>query len=166
MDSLDRARAQYPVGSTFTARVTHVPQPGVIGVFLDAGAPPQGFLDVIWLPRDPSTWPQVGDESEFEVLQHREDQMRLWPVDPAWRGHEHWLDDLDWSAARSRLHVGDSVSGRVTEVFTANRECRIDLDVVTVVAEWSGEAPTPGEQQRVVVKAVLNSTRRVLVNFA
>lgn len=70
---------------------------------------------------------RVGDESEFEVLQHREEQMRLWPIDPAWRGHTHWLDDREWSVITDALQVGDVLPGRVTKVFTANRECFVDL---------------------------------------
>lgn len=167
MDALDSARARYPVGSRLTARVVHIPEPlGVVGVFVEADEPPTGFVDVTWLPRDPAAWPRLGDQSEFEVLQHRGEQMRLWPADPAWRGRTHWLEnDAEWSAIRQALHVGDVVPGRVTEVFTTTRECFVDLGVTTAVAEWSGDAPTAGERQ-VVVTAILDTTRRVLIDLA
>jgi hypothetical protein len=107
MDTLDRARARFPVGTHVRARVVVVPKPGVIGVFLRAGEPPTGFVDVLWLPRDPSAWPQMGDESEFEVLQHRVDQMRLWPLDPLWRAPFQPTDDQTWRAVAEVLRVGD-----------------------------------------------------------
>lgn len=138
----------------------------MIGIFLDAGEPPTGFVDVTALPHDPARWPRVGDESEFEVLQHREGQMRLWPTDPAWRGGAHWVDDQEWTVITSAMHVGDVVPGRVTQVYTANRECSVDLGVATAIAEWSGEAPAVGQERQVVVKAVLDTTRRVLIDLA
>jgi hypothetical protein len=123
-------------------------------------------VDVTLLPDDPAAWPRVGDESEFEVLQHRGEQMRLWPTDPAWRGRTHWLDDQDWSAVTNALRVGDVVRGRMTQVFTANRECSVDLDVVTAIAEWSGDAPAVRQERQVLVKTVLDTTRRVLIDLA
>ena len=164
MDDLDRARARYPVGARVAARVVQLQ---VFGIFLEADDPPTGFVDVTCLPRDPAKWPAVGDVAEFEVLQHRNEQMRLWPIDPAWRGHTYRLEnDDEWSAIRHRLHVDDLVSGQVTHVFTANRECVLNLGFTTAVAEWTGDAPTVGQERHVLVKAVLDTTRRVLVELA
>jgi exosome complex RNA-binding protein Csl4 len=92
--------------------------------------------------------------------------MRLWPTDPAWRGRTHRLDDRDSSAVTNALRVGDVVRGRMTQVFTANRECSVDLGVVTAIAEWSGDAPAVRQERQVLVKTVLDTTRRVLIDLA
>lgn len=51
---LDTARQTYPVGDHVTGTVTLIPRPGTIGLFVDLGQPPTGFVDVIHFP-DPST---------------------------------------------------------------------------------------------------------------
>lgn len=163
MDDLDLARARFPVGSRLHARVSLVPAPGRIGIFLRADAAPEGFVDVLHLPRDVGAWPHVGQESEFEVLQHGRGQMRLWPLDPDWREPKQWVSDADWDAVTAALHVGDQLTGTITSVFTINRECAVDLGVATAVAEWSGTTPTVGEQRYFRITALLATTRRVLI---
>jgi hypothetical protein len=53
-----------------------------MGVFVDLPFELQGFVDVISLPRDTNAWPPEGIVTEFEVLQHCNCQVRLWPLDP------------------------------------------------------------------------------------
>jgi hypothetical protein len=70
-DELDAGRARFPVGEAVAGRVALIPKPGVIGLFVDLGQEPEGFVDVLHLPRDPGEWPPVGTVTTFEVLQHR-----------------------------------------------------------------------------------------------
>jgi ribosomal protein S1 len=59
MDALDAAWRRYPVGDQVDARVTYVPEPGVIGLFIELDDGHQGFVDVVHLPYEPESWPQV-----------------------------------------------------------------------------------------------------------
>lgn len=165
MDDLDRAREAFPRGSRIVARVTRVPQAGVIGIFLDAGSPPEGFVDVLNLPIDSTKWPRVGQQSRFEVLQHRFGQMRLWPLDPRWRGGlgRFSVDDQHWAEITSAFTVGSRMPAQVTEVFTANRECCVDLGLTSAVAEWSAHRPSEGAIEQVEVTGLSASLRQVWV---
>ncbi len=77
IDDLDLARALFPEGSRTQGRVSLIPQPGVIGLFVELDHGRQGFVDVLNLPFDPQAWPPVGTNSDFEVLQHTIGQVRL-----------------------------------------------------------------------------------------
>jgi hypothetical protein len=165
MDALDRARARFPIGSRVSARVTNVPSPGRIGIVVDVGDDPEGFVDVRWLPREAAMWPEVGDESEFEVLQHRPRQMRLWPTDPTWRAEPGHLDDPSWHITAANYRVGDRVTGRIEQVFAANRECLVDLGDMQAIAEWSSRQPSVGSTEEFVVTAVLETTQRIVIAF-
>ncbi|MFI5934324.1 HAD-IA family hydrolase [Actinoplanes sp. NPDC051494] len=94
-DELTLARRRFPVGDRVRGRVSAVPWgPGRTGLFVDLGAGPDGFVDVLHLPEDDSRWPAVGHEAVFEILQHRPGQVRLLPLDPAvppaTRSGEEW----------------------------------------------------------------------------
>lgn len=91
---LAAARRLLPEGSQIRGQIWRVPQPGVMGLFVALPYGLQGFVDVISLPREANAWPAERITAEFEVLQHRRGQVRLWPLDPryhhddpAWRGH-------------------------------------------------------------------------------
>lgn len=45
MDALDAARCRYPVCDQVDARVNYVPEPGVIGIFIELDDGHQGFVD-------------------------------------------------------------------------------------------------------------------------
>jgi len=49
------------------------------------------------------------------------------------------------------------VPGRVIEVCKVNREWFVDLGVTTSVAEWSGHAPTAGQERPVLPRAILDT---------
>ncbi|GAB4587840.1 hypothetical protein Ntsu_56720 [Nocardia sp. IFM 10818] len=87
--TLEIARQLYPVGQHVTGRVTLIPRPGTVGLFVDLGTgkPPWGFVDVLHLPDIPDEWPALGTITEFEVVHHTHDghQVRLVPLDPAYR---------------------------------------------------------------------------------
>jgi hypothetical protein len=91
--------------------------------------------------------------------------MRLWPIDPTWRNELERMDSDQWRDVTHAYHVGDLVRGRVVDVFIANREVVIDLGATTAVAEWSGQSPVAGQHLPVKITAVLNTTRRVLVDI-
>lgn len=163
-DELDVARARFPNGTQLSARVSPVPKPGAIGVFLVADEPPEGFVDVLHLPSDPDSWPKVGDVSDFEVLQHRPGQMRLWPLDPTWRGEDRLLPwDEQWATVTRMVKPGDRVQETVAAVFTANRECSVEVAGVIATCEWSAPRPEVGQSGEFEVVRVLESTRRLLV---
>ncbi|OXR45638.1 hypothetical protein B7C42_01930 [Nocardia cerradoensis] len=82
---LEAARSRYPIGDHVTGVVTLVPRPGVVGLFVDLGHPPTGFVDLLSLPFASDQWPTVGTVTKFEVLQHTCGQVRLRSVLP-WSG--------------------------------------------------------------------------------
>jgi hypothetical protein len=52
---------------------------------VDIGDPVPGWVDVLQLPREPSLWPAGGRSGFFEVLQHRGQEVRLFPLDAGMR---------------------------------------------------------------------------------
>lgn len=76
-DELDTSHSLYPIGHHVTGVVVAIPRPGVIGLFVDLGHPPTGFVDVGTLPLSSDQWPTVGTVTEFEILQHNRGQIRL-----------------------------------------------------------------------------------------
>jgi hypothetical protein len=62
------ARCAFPVGDRVRGTVSAVPLgPGRAGVPVDLGQPPEGWVDVLSLPDDPTRWPVVGRTGLFEV---------------------------------------------------------------------------------------------------
>ncbi|ANZ37189.1 hypothetical protein BBK82_15070 [Lentzea guizhouensis] len=86
-------RAYLSIGQQLTGTVDWVPRPGVIGVGVDLDLPFDGFVDVLWLPRDAERWPRVGTVTTFEVvwLDDRQ-QIRLKPLDPAFQVDDDQVD--------------------------------------------------------------------------
>ncbi len=139
-------------------------------VILDSGD--QGFVDVLSLPRSADEWPSEGDSLEFEVLQHRVGQVRLWPLDPARHNAEHlWRVAPDeWESVKARLPLGSVVRGTVTKSFTSNQEAFVRLYDVdgtecwTAVASWEADQPpVVGAASTYVVTGLLDTTQRVLI---
>ncbi|WP_142159921.1 hypothetical protein [Cellulomonas sp. SLBN-39] len=164
-EQLDVARRRFPVGRQVPGTVTRMPQPGAIGLFVSLGETPEGFVDVLALPRDPHLWPPPGTTMGFEVLQHRPGQVRLWPVDPRWR-HADARDDqesITWARTKSRYREGQLVTARVTHVVTGNREYMVAFGDDHAVLEWSYERPTLGTTGTFRVEALLDTTRRILL---
>lgn len=164
MDALDEARRRFPVGSQVEATVSHIPNPGVIGVFLDFDEDLRGFIDVLHLPAEKESWPVVGTALTVEVLQHRPGQVRLWPVDSRWRGHhEPWLGQATWDLIKSNCAVGDRVTAMVTHVYKSNREYVVQFDDATAVVEWYDAEPTVGDVAQFEIHRLLDTTRRILL---
>lgn len=89
--TLEIARQLHPVGQRVTGKVTLIPRPGTVGLFVDLGTnnPPWGFVDVLHLPDNPDQWLALGTTAEFEVVSHTHEghQVRLVALDPEYRSH-------------------------------------------------------------------------------
>lgn len=162
---LDIARQRYPVGDHVTGTVTLIPRPVLIGLFVDLGQPPIGFVDLVHLKRSVDQWPGVGTVMDFEVLQHRNQQVRLWPLDEAfrWSTASFWRSEPEWQAVRHRYPVGSEVIAEITDLFPANREYAVIFDGVWSVLPWTGRPPVVGAHGRFVVDRHLDATHRVLL---
>jgi hypothetical protein len=165
-DDLDLARARFPVGKHIRGRVSRLLKPGVIGLFVDLGQEPEGFVDVLWLPYEPGDWPVVGTVTTFEVLQHTPGQVRLFPLDdrfrrpsclPTGRTWEQWL------LIRDRFPVGSLVTGTVTHVYQYNREYVVRFEDYWSLLEWTGDAPEVGATGRYTVTKHLDRTLRIML---
>jgi hypothetical protein len=170
---LSEARRLLPEGSQVTGTIGTVPQPGLIGVFVDLPHGMNGFVDVLILPRNAGDWPEPGQVLRFEVLQHRPGQIRLWPLDPAFRHDEVATEtEAGWQQAKLRYPVGSTVLARVTGVFPSNREYVIGFTGddngrwSNAVLPWTGEAPVVGCVGPYRIAAHRDITRRIMVTPA
>lgn len=165
-DELDVARTRLPVGEHVTGRVFRIPKPGAIGLFVDLGQEPGGFVDVSWLPYEPGEWPPVGTVTTFEVLQHTPRQVRLFPLDDRFRRPARLPAERtreQWQLVKDRFPVGSVVIATVTDVFQYNRECIVRFEDCWSVLEWTGDAPRVGTAGGYTVTRHLDHTRRILL---
>jgi ribosomal protein S1 len=167
---LQAARRLLPEGSRVRGQVASIPQPGVIGIFVSLPNGLQGFVDSQLLPHDADAWPAVGMTTEFEVLQHRRRQVRLWPLDPRWRSSWARGSAQGWNEAEKRHPVGSVISATVTGVFPANQEYVIrfsgDKDDQLwsgATLSWVGDPPGIGMTARYRITAHLDTTQRIMV---
>jgi hypothetical protein len=135
-DELSEARRRFPVGDRVHGRVSALPWgPGRTGLFVDLGAEPDGFVDVILLPEEARLWPSVGRDGFFEVLIHWPGQIRLFPSDAGMRSQRcrvsKW-SGADWEAMTRRHPVGMTETGTVTDVFTSYRTYGVQFDDLLV----------------------------------
>jgi hypothetical protein len=137
-----------------------------MGVFVALPYGLQGFVDVISLPRDTNAWPAEGITTEFEVLQHRRGQVRLWPLDPRYH-HDDPGPGPAWQQAKARHPVGSIATGEVTDVFPANHEYVIRLrgegdQSCSAVLTWADRQPPIESAARYQITAHLDTTRRIM----
>jgi hypothetical protein len=167
IDELSAARRRFPLGERVRGRVAAVPLgAGRVGVLVDLGQPPEGFVDVLHLPEDPGRWPAVGREGLFEVLQHRPGQVRLFPLDAGMRARRCWASRWSgpqWAAVAARYPVGSIVLGTVTAVYPACREYVVRFDDCLTAVEYDGAAPIAGATHTFEVTRVLEWTHRILL---
>lgn len=164
-DELDAARARLPVGEHVTGRVAHIPARG-IGIFVDLGQDPMGFVDVLHLPHDPDEWPAAGTATTFEVLQHRPRQVRLCPLDERFRSPDRLPGvptQEQWLAIKSRFPVGSEITATVTDVYQANREYVVRFEDFWSVLEWTGGPPQVGTASKYTVNRHLEQTQRIMI---
>ena len=142
--------------------VSNVPRPGAIGIFLDLGATaPPGFIDGLALPRSADRWPSVGDVVRCVVGQHRVGQIRLLPTDPPLTSKQLGRTVAQWAGIRARYPVGARVTGRVFEVFPANREYLVRVGNERECVEYRGPEPSIGDVKEFRVAAHLDVLRRL-----
>src|SRR5205085_8011005 len=129
-----------------------------------------GFVDSEHLPHDAHAWPAAGLTTEFEVLQHRRGQVRLWPLDPRWRGTWARGSAQAWNEAKRRHPVGSVTSATVTGVFPANQEYvirfsgdKVDQPWPGAILAWVDDPPSLGMTAQYQITAHLDTTRRILV---
>ncbi|WP_157437871.1 hypothetical protein [Actinoplanes subtropicus] len=165
---LSEARHRFPVGDRVRGRISALPWgPGLTGLFVDLGAAPDGFVDVLHLPEDPGHWPSVGHEGLFEVLKHRPGQVRLFPLDASMRSKRYrvslWPGN-EWTAITARYPVGSVVTGTVTDLFLPDREYAVRFPDFWSVVQYDGAPPAVGSSGAYIVTRQLEWTRRLLVN--
>jgi hypothetical protein len=165
-DGLDVARRRFPIGTHVPGHVSYIPKPGRIGVFVDLGRPPTGFIDVLHLPREERDWPSIGTVASFEVLQHRWGQVRLFPLGdgiPLAPHSAFRLPEDEWRSRKARYPIGSFVTATVTDLFTSNREYTVRFGDCAAVLEWSSTAPTVGDTRSYRVGKHLDYTQRILL---
>lgn len=168
-EELNAAHSLFPIGDHVTGVVTLIPRPGVVGLFVDLGHPPTGFVDILSLPFSADQWPAVGTVTEFEVLQHTRGQVRLWPLDPAFRSSTTRIpvmSESEWCAAKNRHPVGSAVTAEITDVFPSTREYFVAFDGLRSVLSWSGTPPVVGAIAQFTVDRHLDATRRIRLRSA
>lgn len=167
IEALRAARRRYPVGAVVRGRVAPTPwPPGVTGLFVDLGAEPRGFLDVVHLPDEAARWPAVGTAGRFEVLQHRPGQVRLYPVDAGMRGGRDRpgaRPAAEWAAVAARYPVGTAVEATVREVYVSHHTYVVEFDGGRAEVEYEEDPPETGDTGRYTVVRLLERTRRILV---
>jgi hypothetical protein len=169
-DELFAARLAFPVGDRVRGTVSAVPMgAGRAGVLVNLGQPPQGWVDVLHLPDDPTDWPAVGKAGLLEVLQHRPGQVRLFPLDAGMRGprtrFSRWSGE-EWAAITRRYPEGEVVVGTVTNVFPGNREYTVTFDDCWSAVEYEDIAPSVGWTGPFRVTRLLEWTHRILLTPA
>ena len=166
-DDLSEARRRFPRGDRVRGRVSAVPWgPGRTGLFVDLGLKPDGFIDVLHLPEDPSLWPSVGREGLFEVLQHRPGQVRLFPLDAGMRAKRYrtskWSGP-EWAAITERYPIGSKVIGTVTDVCLMDREYGVRFGDCWTLVEYDEAPAVIGAVDTYIVTRHLEWTRRIMV---
>ncbi|KXK63686.1 hypothetical protein AWW66_01610 [Micromonospora rosaria] len=167
ISELVAARRAFPVGSRVRGVVSAIPMgPGRSGILVDLAQPPQGWVDVLHLPDDPTDWPPIGTTGLFEVLQHQPGLVRLFPLDAGMRGRRtrfsRW-SGTEWAAVARRYPVDAVVTGTVTHVFPSDREYTVAFDDCWSTVEYTDREPMVGWTGPFRVTGLLEWTHRILV---
>ncbi|MGC5285353.1 hypothetical protein [Micromonospora sp. DT231] len=166
LNQFNTARRRFPVGTHVVGQVVRIPRPGAIGLLVDLGQEPEGFVDVVVLPHEPADWPPVGAVMTFEVLQHTPGQVRLLPLDEQFRSRTYLPSSLshrEWLCIKTRFPIGSVVTATVTHVFTSNREYVVRFADCSSALEWNSQAPKVGATGRYTVRRHLDHTHRVIL---
>lgn len=156
------------VGAVVAGTVSIIPRPGAIGLFVDLGDAPQGFVDVLSLPRPPSEWPPVGTKTTFEVLTRSPKQTRLWPLDPRFRSgpFDNGVSEDEWRQRKVRYPVGVSLTAEVSEAYISDGSYAVRYEGGWSFLEGQGEPPEVGAHAEFEVLRHLDTTRRTLLRPA
>ena len=155
---------RYGLGAVVTGEVVRIPRPGAIGIFVDVAGTP-GFVDVLSLPRQVEAWPAVGVTTTFEVLTRRPGQLRLWPLDPAFRDGPFRTDvsEVEWLARKERYPVGTILTAEVSDAYVSDGSYIVRYDGGWSYLEGDGELPEVGSSAEYEVVRHLDTTRRTLL---
>jgi len=156
---------RFEVGSVVAGIVSVIPRPGAIGLFVDLGGEPRGFVDVLSLPRQVEAWPAIGTKSTFEVLTRRPTQIRLWPLEPRLRSGplENGVSEDEWPARKARYPIGAILTAEVTGAYAGDSTYFVRFE-----GGWSlleGEAQVGSRTEYEVIRH-LDTTRRTLLRPA
>ena len=160
---------RFEIGAEVTGTVSLIPRPGVIGIFVDiGGAPHEGFVDVLALPREVEAWPAVGTETTFEVLTRRPGQLRLWPLEPRFRDgpFRNGVSEDEWQARTARYPVGTTLTAVVSNAYVSDGSYSVRYEGGWSHLEGGGELPEVGTSARYEVVRHLDTTRRTLLRPA
>lgn len=159
---------EFEVGSVVTGTVCRIPRPGAIGIIVDLDSEIEGFVDVLILPRQVESWPEVGTTTTFEVLTRRTRQVRLWPLDPRWRSGplDNGVSEDDWRARKIRHPVGVILTAEVSDAFASDGSYLVRYEGGWSVVEGDGAPPAVGSRAEYQVVRHLDTTRRTLLRPA
>ncbi|MEA5359714.1 hypothetical protein VA596_09215 [Amycolatopsis sp., V23-08] len=154
------------VGSVVAGIVSSIPRPGAVGLFVDLGREPQGFVDLLSLPGQAADWPPVGTTTTFEVLTRSPDQIRLWPLDPRFRSgpFDPRVPDDEWLARKARYPVGTMLTAEVSGAFISHGSYFVRYEGGWAYLE--GRPPEVGSRAEYEVVRHLDTTRRTLLRPA
>ncbi|MFG1640449.1 hypothetical protein ACGFMK_09190 [Amycolatopsis sp. NPDC049252] len=155
----------FEVGSVVTGTICLIPRPGAIGIIVDLDGEPEGFVDVMCLPRQVESWPAVGTKTTFEVLDRRPGQIRLWPFDPRFRSGpwDNGVSEDDWRARKSRYPVGVILTAEVSQAFLSDGSYFVRYEGGWSALEGEGAPPVVGSRADYEVVRHLDTTRRTLL---
>ncbi|HWS32553.1 MAG TPA: hypothetical protein VN408_07395, partial [Actinoplanes sp.] len=142
---------------------------GRAGAQVDIGHRVPGWVDLLLLPEEAADWPPLGRSGLFEVLQHRPEEVRLFPLDAGMRSrrcrHSRWSGP-EWADFSARHPVGSTVEATVTYVFPGNREYSVEFAAGQETVEYDGAPPALGAPVRLVVERLSEWTRRLILQEA
>ncbi|WP_326945330.1 hypothetical protein OG439_37745 [Amycolatopsis sp. NBC_01307] len=156
------------VGAVVAGTVSIIPRPGAIGLFVDLGGAPQGFVDVLSLPRQATDWPPVGTKTTFEVLTRSPKQIRLWPLDPRFRAgpFDNGVSEDEWQARKARYPVGVSLTAEVSDTYISDGSYVVRYEGGWSSMEGQGELSEVGTRAEYEMVSHLDTTRRTLLRPA
>ena len=155
-DDLSAARRRHPRGTRLRGTITGFPAGvGRAGMVVDLDDPVPGWVDMLLLPDLPEFWPAVGRAGYFEVLQHRGDEIRLFPLDAGMRGSRcrqlRWSGP-EWAAISRQWPVGSVLDAVVESVYPGNREYSVRIGDWYELVEYENKPPVPGDTVQVSVE--------------
>ncbi|GAA1618281.1 hypothetical protein [Actinoplanes couchii] len=169
-DLMSIARRRFPCGTRVRGTVSGFPAGvGAAGASIDLGGPLPGWVDLLLLPEEAAGWPPVGRSGFFEILQHRDHEIRLFPLDAGMRSLRCRYSDItgpEWAALSARRPVGSTVEATVEHVYTGNREYSVRYADGWETVEYDGVPLSPGTPVRLVVERQSEWTRRLILRLA
>ena len=166
-------RSRYPLDHVVTGRVVDSPARwGVAGIFVDLGGDPAvvGFVDLIDLAESVKDWPAIDTNSSFMVTDHVNGQVRMKPLDPAFRRSVPFrppVSDAPWSALTARYPAGSVVTGTVHQIYWPTSNYWVDFGQDSANVDFGDAAPPAvGSVARYVVGPHLNGLRKLQLHPA